>query len=337
MPSTIQDIADRLHISKTTVHRALTNTGRISEKTKAKILEIAQEIDYRPNDIARSLRSKRSQTIGLILRDITVGHYYSEILSGIEEIARDVNYSINIGCSGGDVTKEKRLIYNFYSRQVDGIIIAPVSSSASENYEFLKKEKLPFIFMDKYIPEIETDVVTSDSRGGIAQAINHLVRLGHQKIAFLSGLEYPSITILHRIDSYKTMLAQNNLSFQQIIFSDTYGTDDRQCGYYAMRDYLMNQSDRATAVVCVNDSLAIGTMKAVKEAGLSIPRDMAIVGNNNDKITEYLDPQLTTISQPKVEMGRRAMMLLLKRIEHYSERDYAFNEFPTTLVVRGST
>lgn len=343
MNPTIQIIADELGISKTTVHRALSGTGRISDETKKRVLDLAEKLDYTPNTIARSLRSKRSMTIGLILRGMMVGHFYSEILAGIEEVAAEAGYVINIACSADNAQVESDIILNFCRRQVDGIIIAPVEDSNLSNYKLLRQHNIPFVFIDKYVENVPADVVTADSKTGVKKAVHTLLQNGRHRIAFLNGFERNSITIQERIAGYREQLSAEQNEFQMVIDSKYYGKEDTMCGYVAVLQTLqrMSPSDRIDALVCVNDSLAFGALKAIREFGLSVPQDIAVVGNNNDKMTEYVYPMLTTLSQPKREMGRMAMKLLLDRIRNSGAPadtdEYGFYSFPVSLLVRDST
>ncbi len=340
MSPTIQEIAENLGISKTTVHRALNGTGRISPKTKKRVTEYAKKIGYRPNTIAQTLRTKRSMTIGLILRGIMVGHYYSEILSGIEIIAGEMGYVINIACSGDNIDKEREIIQNFIERRVDGIIIAPVSGSYIENYEQLNQLGVPFVFIDKFVDGVAADVVTADSKDGVKKAVRLLLNTGRKRIAFLNGFEGDCITIAQRIEGYKESLLASNNTYIKIIDSEFYATEDKMCGFLAIKQFINtnSQDNLFDAIVCANDSLAFGALKAIIQSGLRIPEDIALVGNNNDTMTEYVQPMLTTISQPKADMGRMAINLLMKKIEkNVSCEDFGFYSLPVSLLVRGST
>ena len=332
MNLTIQKIADELGVSKTTVHRALSGT-------KQQVLELARKFDYTPNSVAQSLRSKKTKTIGLILRGMMVGHYYSEILAGIEEIAVKSDYMIIIACSGDSKQTECNIIRNFCRRRIDGIIIAPVENSDPQNYLLLRQNGIPFVFIDKYVKGIDADIVTADSKTGVKKAVEYMLSHGRQRIAFLNGYEQHSVTIQERIAGYTEQLASYNNPYQMIIESKLFGKEDTLCGYTAMRHTLQRlaPSEYMDGLICVNDSLAFGALKAIREFGLVVPQDIAIIGNNNDQMTEYVFPQLTTISQPKSEMGRAAMSLLLKRIEVDNSDEYGFYSFPVSLLIRDST
>ncbi len=340
MAPTIQEIADTLGISKTTVHRALSGTGRISLKTKQKILDLAKELNYTPNTIAQSLRSKRTMTIGLVLRDIIVGHYYAEILAGIESVAKEKGYVINIACSEDDITRESEILQNFCMRQVDGIIIAPVKDSNLGNYDLLERYRIPFIFIDKYIENIKADIVTADCKTGVKEAVKLLYNSGKRRIAFLNGYESGCITISQRIEGYEEQLSELHATYTKIIESKLFANEDKLCGHLAIKQELIGstQDNKIDALICANDSLAFGALKAITEVGLKIPQDIAIVGNNNDIMTEYVQPMLTTISQPKLVMGRMAINLLISRIEEEKKAsETKYYALPVTLIVRGST
>lgn len=347
MKLTIQQIADQLGISKTTVHRALSGTGRISPETKKKVQELAESMGYTPNSVAQSLRSKHTMTVGLVLRGMMVGHYYAQILAGIEEEASKAGYMIHIACSGDDAKTEAAILQNFCRRQVDGVIIAPVEGSFPENYVSLSRHGIPFVFIDKYLETVPADVVTADGESGVKAAVQYLVSTGRKRIAFLNGYERNSITTRQRLQGYHTQLKKEGISFSRVIESDYFGKEDTLCGYSAIRQVLQQktETEQMDALLCVNDSLAFGAMRAIREAGLQIPKDIAVIGNNNDSMTEYVFPRLTTLSQPKLDMGRLSMKLLLQRIKAQEETDEetktsdkeGFYSFPVSLIIRDST
>ena len=185
MAITIKDIAKIAGVSKTTVSRALNNQGRISQDTREKILQIAKETNYRHNKIATSLRSNKSMVIGLIFPGFMAGHFYSEIFHGIESYCTKKGFGVLTGCSDGVAQKEEKIIELLQERRVDGIIIAPTSGINLDYYQQFKNERLPFIFIDKYLPEIEAARIIVDNKKGAYLAVKHLIEKGHKKIALL--------------------------------------------------------------------------------------------------------------------------------------------------------
>ncbi|TCL65931.1 LacI family transcriptional regulator [Hydrogenispora ethanolica] len=341
MAVTIHDIANKVGVSKTTVYRALNNKPRISKETYDLIIKTAQELNYFPNKLASGLRSKRSMAIGLIFNDLISGHFFSDIFNGIEDSAIQNDYGVILGCSNGDPHKEKLLLNLFAERQVDGIIVAPTYGVDTECYRRLQEERIPFVFIDKYIPEIATDIVTTDDFFGSYEAVSHLIRLGHRNIAILIGPEYPCSTIEKRIEGYRKALRDNRLEHEGIISFTEKMTNQRKYGYLAVGRYLAENESKNTAIFAINDSLAIGALKALREHNLRVPADVAVIGYNNDEIDEYLDIQLTTVLQPKYEMGKKAMELLLKRINRDKEAaapatHYEYINLRPQLIIRDS-
>lgn len=338
MAATIELIAKKLGISRTTVFRALNDKPRVSAATKARVLKAAAELQYRPNLLASGLRSNHSMTIGLVFTDLMAGDFYSEIFHGVENIATINNYSVILGCSENNIHKEKNIIELFCNRRVDGIIVSPTSGTDLQHYIDLQKEGIPFVFVDKYLPQINTDVVTTDGADGARQAVTHLIEMGYRKILFLSGPEFPCTTIESRLEGYREALKLNNLSYERIVFTDKFSLKQRESGYRALQEYLDNHGSDFDAVFAVNDGLAIGAMRALREKNIKIPNDVAIVGCDDDDITRYLDIQLTTVAQPKYTMGQKAMEILIARINgEKAVGDYQFLNLKTNLVVRNSS
>ncbi|MGE5605214.1 MAG: LacI family DNA-binding transcriptional regulator [Bacteroidota bacterium] len=340
MGATLDDIAKKVGVSKTTVYRALNSKSRISEKTRELILKTAKELKYVPNTLASGLRSKRSMVIGLIFSDLIAAHFYAEIFHGIEDVATRNNYGVIFACSNGRIEKETKLLTLFSERQVDGIIVAPTWGIDINCYLRLKDQRIPFIFIDKSLDNITTDIVTTDDFTGGIEATEYLIGLGHQKIAILLGPEYPCSTIEKRIEGYRHALKSNGLKYEKIINLHKNIQNQKEYGYLAIQNYLDQAEHDATAFFAINDSLAIGAIKAFRERGFKIPEDVSIIGYNNDEIDRFFDVQLTTVSQPKYEMGRKAMELLLQRINHRNESEaddnYYYINMKPELIIRES-
>lgn len=340
MAVTIDDIAKKIGVSKTTVSRALNNKSRISEETRNSILEAAKDLNYLPNKLASGLRSKKSMAIGLIINDLVAGHFYSEIFNGIEDVAIREGYGVILGCTNGDKEREKKLINLFSERQVDGIIAAPTHDVDITCYKNLRNLGTPFIFIDKYLENIDTDVITSDDVLGATLAVDHFVSLGHKKIAILLGPEYPCSSIDKRIQGYKQVLMKNNFDYEQFIYFPQTIRNQREYGYKAIKFYLETNKEIPTAIFAVNDSLAIGAVKAIRERNMKVPEDIAIIGYNNDEITEYFDVRLSTVSLPKFEIGKRAINLLLDRINNNKNiretNEFEFINIKPQLIIRDS-
>lgn len=333
MAVTIKDIAKEAGVSKSTVSRALNNQSRISPETKKKILEIAKKMNYRHNKLATSLRSNKSMVIGLIFPGFMAGHFYAEIFHGIESYCTEQGFGVLIGSSYGLSDKEEELIKILQERRVDGIISAPTRGVDLELYKQLQKENVPFIFIDKYLPEIKADQIVIDNKYGAYLAVKHLIERGHRRIAFLSGPEYPCTTIEERFLGYESALSENGISYRKVIKTDNNVYNQRESGYKAVKGFLQT-SEEVTAIFAINDSIAIGAIRAIKESGLKILEDIALVGFNDDDISSYFEKSLTTVSVPKFEMGRKAAQLLINRIKGLEQGEVKKIALEPKLVIR---
>ena len=313
MAVTIKDIAKEAGVSKSTVSRALNNKPRIDEKTKKRILEVAKKMNYRHNKLATSLRSNKSMVIGVIFPGFTTSHFYAEIFNGIEDYCVNEDYGVLIGSSDSDTEKEEKIIQLLEERKVDGMIIAPTIGVNIDYYKHLQKDNIPFVFIDKYLPEIKTDIIKVNNTDGAYKATNYLIKKGHKKIVFMSGPEYPCMSIKERYQGYKNAISKNNLEFSKLIKAEKYVFNQRKSGYEAMKAFLKKEV-QFSAILAVNDSIAIGAMRALREKNIKIPDEVALVGFNDDDILKYLQKPLTTVKVPKYQMGYKAAELLISKI-----------------------
>ena len=175
------------------------------------------------------------------------------------------------------------------------------------------KKKIPFVFVDRYLPEVDTDRVTTDNVKGAYIAVKHLIKLGHERIALLSGPEAPCTSIQERIKGYERALREFGVGFRKIIETEKNLSKPKKCAYKAMTSFLINESG-ISALLAVNDGTAIGALRAIREVGLKVPDDIAVIGYNDDEIAPFASVPLTTVAQRKEEMGKIAVKLLLERI-----------------------
>ncbi len=330
MGATMLDIAKDLNVSVVTVSKVLSNKGNISSATRAKVLQKAKELNYQKNWIASSLVTRRTFTIGLLLPDFT-HPFFGEIAKAIAEAVRPKGFHVIISYFEEDPALERTEAESLLARQVDGLILASSQPPQdSELFHSIQKRKVPFVLIDRPMEHVRSSFVGGDDVAIGRLATEHLVRQGCRRIAHLRG---PGAGIAaRRQEGYRTVLEKNKLPFHQVIEA---GYDD-YTGHEAMRQ-LLYASPLPDGVFCYNDPVAIGAMQAILEAGLQIPKDIAVVGAGNVHYSNVLAVPLTTVDQGTQQIGTRAAELLLEQID--SKRAVRPKKVLITpkLVVRQST
>jgi LacI family transcriptional regulator len=310
MSATLSDIAKDLNISVVTVSKALRNKGRISARTRNRVLKRAKELDYRPNWVARSLVTRRTYTIGLLLPDFT-HPFFADIAKTIAETVRPRGYHVVISYFEEDPDLEKVEADSLLARRVDGLILASSQSPERlELFEDLRARKMPLVLIDRPIEGVRASFVGVDNEAVGRLATTHLIERGCKRIAHLRG---PKIGLAaKRLNGYLASLKKNKLSAPANYVVDA-GFQDHS-GYEAMKKLLAGGAPTPDGVFCYNDPVAIGAMKALREAGLRVPEDVAVVGAGNVHYSDALAVPLTTIDQKTREIGARAAELLLEQI-----------------------
>ena len=310
--TTIKEIAKAANVSATAVSMALNNRTGVSKQTRDKIARIAKELNYVPNYAARSLISKQSCTIGVIVTDIA-DPFYPELAKGIEEKANALGYNMILSNTGRSPEKEKQCIDSLVSKGVDGIIFATVvlddpyiTPLIGDRFPFVAINRIPL----KHPKINKIDYVIIDSYTGGYKAVEHLYRLGHDRIAIIAGNMKVS-TAVSRTKGAKKALADYGLKFDPRLFIE--------CNYSAELAHqaaqrLLAMKTPPTAIFAQDDSMALGVREAVLSAGLKIPEDLAIVGFDDINVCALTGIELTTISQKKYEMGIMAAKILIDKI-----------------------
>jgi LacI family transcriptional regulator len=309
MPTTLSDIARALGISKMTVSRAINNHPEISPETRARILETAQKMNYRPNQHARALTTNRSYLLGVVVPDL-MHSYFAEICRGIEAVARPLGYQNLICNTDEDGVKEVGEIEALLPR-TDGLILASsVAPEETRFYRKIMKEGAKIVLIDRLLEGLRCPAVTTDDVQVGILGTEHLIKLGHRRIGHLRGTV--ASTAVERFEGYKQALAKHRLPVNPSLIHDC-GFTERD-GYEAMSAWLREKT-APTAIFAANDPAAIGAMSAINDAGLKIPDDVAIVGGGNIHYGDMLRVPLTTVAWSTVEMGQAAARLLLEMIE----------------------
>jgi DNA-binding LacI/PurR family transcriptional regulator len=330
--STIFDIAKQLQISPSTVSRALNDHPDIKEETKALVTKTAKELRYSPNPMARGLKNNRSTTIGVIVPEIK-HDFFSSAISGIEEIAYQSGYTI-IVCQSNESFEREVVNTNVLMHQrVAGVIVSISQSTKSgDHFQDLLKAKVPLVFFDRVCEDVPASKVVIDDYKSAYDAVTYLIEKGYKKIAHFAGPQELGIC-MRRWSGYVDALQDHQIPVVSELVR--YGGLHEQNGYESM-DALLQEQIVPDAVFAVNDPVAIGAFQKIKEAGLKIPDDVAIIGFSNNKITTLVEPQLSTVDQPSFEMGKKAAQILINTIEHRMPEPKTF-VLGAKLILRGST
>jgi LacI family transcriptional regulator len=307
MPVTLLDIAKGLNVSVVTVSKVLRNKGKISTATRKRVLQRAKELNYQTNWIARSLVTRRTFTIGLLLPDFT-HPFFAEVAKAVAETVRPHGYHVIISYFEEDPELEKNEAASLMARQVDGIIAASAQSN-SELFEGMIERKVPVVLIDRPIAGLPASFVGADNEVIGRLATSHLIAQGCTRIAHLRG---PKIGIAAaRLAGYRHALQKHGLEFVPKYVVGARYVDST--GYSAMRKLLQMQP-APDGVFCYNDPVAIGAMKAILEAGLKIPDDVAVMGAGNVHYSDVLAVPLTSVDQGTVQIGKQAAELLMEQI-----------------------
>lgn len=309
MPTTLGDIARALNVSKMTVSRAINNHPEINPETRARVLAAAQKMNYRPNQFARALTSKHSYLIGIVVPDL-MHSYFAEICRGVESHARPAGYQNLICSTDEEARKELDEIEALWTR-TDGLIVASsLATQDAKSYRKLLSEGGKIVLIDRLLNGLRCPAVTTDDVQVGKLATEHLIELGHRKIGHLRGTS--ASTSEGRFEGYKQAMSKARLRIDKSLVHDCGFTEAD--GRAAMSDWIASGS-LPTAIFAANDPAAIGAMEALGNAGVDVPRDVAIVGAGNIHYGDMLRVPLTTVSWSTAAMGQAAAKLLLELIE----------------------
>ncbi|MEN8248779.1 MAG: LacI family DNA-binding transcriptional regulator [Bacteroidota bacterium] len=331
-PTTIKDIARILNISVSTVSRAMRGAGDINPETKKKVLKLADELDYEPNTLAKNLVEKNTKTIGVIVPELDLDFFASNI-RGIYEKAYEKGYKVMLAQSGEDFDKEVDIIKTMVGDRLDGLIISLSKNTKSySHFDKIVRREMPLVIFDRYTHNIACSNVIADNRTGAFEATQHLIDQGYTKIAHLGGPNNLEIS-KRRLKGYKDALLANgfNIDDDYIEHCNLSKPDT-----IAKVKKLMNLPNPPNAIFTVNDLSAIEVINYVKEIGLKIPYHFGVVGFNNDPFSEYMDPKLSTVNIPATEMGRFAAQIVIDQIENDNIR-LVTEKLNCNLIVRESS
>ncbi|MBA4495347.1 LacI family DNA-binding transcriptional regulator [Paenactinomyces guangxiensis] len=322
------DVAKLAGVSVATVSRVLAGSGKVSKNTKEKVERAMKELNYKPNKLARNLRKLESKTIVVVIPDIS-NPFFTDVIRGIQQVAQQHDYYVLLGDTGNDVKAELDFIDLIKERAADGVILVTARTSPEKILEIA--QEVPLVVACEYIKGAHLSMVTIDNVSSSQKVVDHLVSLGHRRIGFISG---PLNVIISRdrLKGYVSGLKKHGLEQDSSLIQE--GDFTISSGFESA-NRLLDLAEPPTAVFASNDEMAIGTIKAIKNRGFQVPGDIAVVGFDDIQIATVIEPALTTVSQPKFEIGRCTMEILLELIQNPSTRQEHV-VLPEHLVIRES-
>jgi len=308
--ATIKDVAKEAGVSIATVSRIVNDMpGQYNEKTKKRVVQTIEKLNYQPNAIARSLRNKKTCTIGFVVPGLQP--FFAEVLEGVQSVARKKGYSIVLCNTDYDPEQEEAYVVNLLERRVDGVIFTS-GVMKDEHILRLKEEGIPIVLIEKFMQSSDIPAVVIDNLSAAKKSVKHLLNLGHRKIGYISApLEL--VPLRERFEGYKQALLENRVPYDSsvVYIEKTIKKEDLRSGYKIMKR-ILQQGNFPKVFFIVSDTLAIGAIKAIKDFGMKVPDDIAIVGFDDIDIASFSDPPLTTMVQPKYQMGAKGMETLIK-------------------------
>jgi LacI family transcriptional regulator len=327
---TIKQVAREAGVSIATVSRVLNGTGPVREETRRRVLEVSDRLRYVPHIAARSLITHRTQTVGVLLPDL-YGEFYSELIRGIDSSARGHGYQLLLAGSHGSGSDLEAALRATRGR-VDGLIVMSPDVSARKLQANLPAE-LPVVLLNSPVDRPPHQVLRVDNHGGASSMVRHLASLGHRRIGFVKGPAH-NLDARERLRGFREALREvrGDASPSLIIEGDF--TED--AGHRAGRR-LLELARRPTAVFAANDAMAIGLLSALSDAGVRVPQEISVAGFDDIPLARFTSPPLTSVRVPILELGSRALELLLARLSEGGRRGERLEVLPTALVARGST
>jgi LacI family transcriptional regulator len=327
----IRDVAKLAGVAPITVSRCINKSGYCSPDTRARVEAAVAELGFVPNRLASGLRSKRTNTLALVLTDIT-NPFFTTIARGVEDTASEAGYTVVFCNTDESLPKEKMYLQMLLEKRVDGILLVPALSER-ESVAFIKKQNIPIVVLDRRVPNLKTDVVRCDSEGGAYQLTQLLISLGHREIAVLNGPSRVS-TADDRLQGYRKALLEAGIASS--VEREFHGMFQQESGF-EMTHQAMAQIPRPTALFAANNFIAFGALKALREMGLRVPEDVAVVGFDDLPAALVTFPFLTVAAQPAYEMGTTATEILLKKLDGGTAERCREVVLPAEIVVRESS
>lgn len=326
--ATMKDIARLAQVSTSTVSHVINGSRFVSDEIHEKVMRIVAELNYTPSAVARSLKVRETKTIGLLVT-ATNNPFFAEVMAGVEQYCQQHQYNLIIATTGGDAKRLQQNLQTLMHKQVDGLLLMCGDSRFQADIELTIS--LPLVVMDWWFTELNADKILENSALGGYLATKALIDAGHRKIGIITGNLKKSVA-QNRLQGYKNALSEAKIALNPHWIVESHF--DFEGGVLGIQS-LLTQSSRPTAVFCFSDTIAVGAYQAIQQQGLRIPQDLSIMGYDDIELARYLSPPLSTICQPKAELGKLAVEALLQRIKNPNE-NYRTLVLEPTCILRGS-
>lgn len=309
MTATIKDVAKMAGVSISTVSRVINNSKPVSSEIRQKVLEVINELGYKPNEVARTLVTKKSFLIGVIVTDIG-DTYIAQLVRGIEEVGKMYDYDILLCSTYGDKAAELKFMQLLSRKQVEGIIL--ISDSLNNEVDNqLKDFNIPFVYLNRYFYTEDFPTVTIANQEATYEMTNYLIKLGHEDIAYISSSQEEYSLELFKLDGYKKAMSENEGFEERIFYAKGRDIED---GYEICKDIMITDNE-ITAIFCSHDELAIGVLNYLYDNNIDVPGNVSVAGYGDIKTASIFRPRLTTIKEPFYDIGAVAIRRIIKEIK----------------------
>jgi len=305
---TMVAVAEAARVSIFTVSAVVNGTSVVSDELRLRVEEAIRTTGYKRNSIARSLKTGRTQTVGVVIGDIT-NPYYTDVVASVQQVLYRAGYGVMLCCNDRNVTLQSDHIAVLHDRMVDGLIIAPTGDDEHLR-QALEQTHLPVVLIDRVLDGLDCDAVVIDNRAAVISAMRYLLSLGHRRIGFVAGM-YESFTGRERLAGYHAALGESGVEYEpDLVQLGNFRIDEA----YNAALRLMTLPNPPSAIFSSNNLMVIGVMKALDHLGLNCPEDVSIAGLDDFPWADAFRPQLTTVAQPTRQIGEQAANLLLERL-----------------------
>ena len=328
---TIRDVAKLAGVAPITVSRVINDSDYVKLDTRERVEAAIDELGYVPNMLGQSLRFKQTMTLAVVITDIT-NPFWTTVTRGIEDVAQAHGYSTILCNTDESEEKQEQYLQMLLRRRIDGILLVPASSESAP-VELVQKQKIPIVLMDRHVPDVEVDTVRSDSEEGVYKITKHLLSLGHQQIAILTGPKRVS-TSIERVNGYRRALRDKGLpkTAERILW----GMYTQDSGY-EMAKQILSEFEDTTAFVAANNFIAVGAMRLFAEQGRQVPQEIALVAVDDIPSGYVITPFFTVAAQSALEMGKKAAQLLLERVTNATNAPCQEIILPVEMIIRASS